>query len=114
MKQSKIDPPTGRDWTLHSAGVFKCGSTNSALCFLLWKDSRSMLYFEHVHGHVGGEVDPNKVVKISRSRCVGTYVSNKKSLAVNMWNSCFERYAGTSASPLLQFNWEKFSGPSNC
>ena len=100
----KIKPPQRREtFTLKRGGIFKCGSSGNAMVGLLWMDTRGVLFYEFVHGNVGSIQEPNNIVQLCRSKCIGTLVANKNNLATQMWN----RFVSNkySADCIYKFNY---------
>lgn len=106
----KIDPPPHpkldtSKWKVKRAGIWKCVPNSNATCGILWADPDGQCFFEMVHGAVGVTVAANEIVKISRTRCVGTLVKVTKD--ANLWNMFVERQCRVSASVILKENWDK-------
>lgn len=110
----KIDPPPHpklptSEWVLERAGIFKCVASSNAMCGILWKDPEGKLFYEMTHGAVGLATQANEIVKISRTRCVGTILGNKDHMAERIWNMYVSQRERTSATPIYLEKFEQIT-----
>lgn len=109
----KLEPPKDPRYKgaeMERAGVFKCDASGNAFVGIIWiltKGERKQKVFELVHGPVGGEERPEEVLKIARTKCVGSYVPGK--LAARMWNAYFQLREGASNRKVWARNWQLIS-----
>jgi len=85
------------------AGIFKCLKSGNAFVGVIWADGT----YEFTHGPVGDETNPLQVLKITRTRCMGTRVQGP--LATKMWNNYYALRNKASAYKIWTKNWREKS-----
>ena len=101
--QLKLTPPlklTHPDWAAHKVGIYVCDTNHKVMIGILWKSQSCPLVFEYVHGTISANantIEPNELLKICRSQCIGVLVTNGE----GMWETYLRQRSSSSARLLI-------------